>query len=376
MRPVDYDQEWEMLAGFLPDGWKEQARRTGAIQRERGVSDPATLLRLLLMHVATGLSLRQTMARAQVQGLAKMTDAGLLDRLRRAEKWLGWMSCQLFTKSRYARGGRGAAVTRRQIRAVDASTISEPGATGTDWKVHLSVALPELRCDFFGLTSVKGGETFKRVPIQAGDILLGDRGYCHREAVANVVRRHGDVVVRLNHHNFPLRTKKGKRFDIVAHLRRLEGFKARAWPVCFRARDRLTPARLCAVRKTAEAAQIAKDKLTKEAKRTHRTLMPETLESADYVFVLTTLSREEFSVSEVLELYRARWQVELLFKRLKSLLRLGHLPKNTDASSRAWLQGKLLVAMLIEDMMEKAGFFSPWGHDRVAPGEPTAAASA
>jgi IS4 transposase len=253
------------------------------------------------------------------------------------------------------------------VRAVDATTVEEPGATGTDWRVHMSVALPEMRCDFYAITDPKGGETYKRFPIAEGDIVLGDRGYCHRKAVAYVVRRRGDVVVRLNASNFPLRTPGDKRFDILRHLRGLQGLRPKAWQVRFLAGGRLHRARLCAIRKTSAAAGVAKEKLRREAKKKQKNLKPETLEAAEYVFVLTTLEREEFGVREVLELYRARWQVELLFKRLKSLLRLGHLPKKTDASSRAWLQGKLVVALLIENLMEAAGLFSPWGHDEARP---------
>jgi hypothetical protein len=250
---------------------------------------------------------------------------------------------------------------------LDATVISEPGATGTDWRVHLSVALPEMRCDFFAVTDAHGGESFKRIPVSAGDIILGDRGYCHRQAVANLRRRGADVVVRLTHNNFPLKTKGGRPFGIFKHLRTLAGFRPKSWPVTFEAFGRTYTARLCAIRKTTGAAELAKVKMRRESKKKGKVVSAARLEAADYIFVLTTLTREEYPVREVLELYRARWQVELLFKRLKSLLRLGHLPKKSDASSQAWLQAKLLVALLIEEMMAKAGFFSPWGHDVAAP---------
>lgn len=62
----------------------------------------------------------------------------------------------------------------------------------------------------------------------------------------------------------------------------------------------------------------------------------------------------------MLELYRARWQVELAFKRLKQLLAAGHVPKTTGPSSRTWLQAKILTALLIEHMIH-AGRFFPLG---------------
>ena len=63
---------WDLLAGFLPAGWREAAREHGALRRARGVKDPETLLRLVLLHAGAGLSLRQATARAKVQGLASI----------------------------------------------------------------------------------------------------------------------------------------------------------------------------------------------------------------------------------------------------------------------------------------------------------------
>ena len=82
--------------------------------------------------------------------------------------------------------------------------------------------------------------------------------------------------------------------------------------------------------------------------------------------MLATPGRDILGTREILDIYRARWQIELCFKRLKSLLQLGHLPKESDESARAWIQGKLLTVMLIERLIEEARFFSPWGFDLAA----------
>ena len=74
-------------------------------------------------------------------------------------------------------------------------------------------------------------------------------------------------------------------------------------------------------------------------------------------------SEDAFAAQEVLEWYRVRWQVELVFKRFKSLAQLGHLPKYDDESARAWLYGKLLVALLVEKLIGHASAISPWGYD-------------
>ena len=55
--------------------------------------------------------------------------------------------------------------------------------------------------------------------------------------------------------------------------------------------------------------------------------------------------------------------MELVFKRLKQIAQLGHLPKHDQESSQAWLYGKLFVALLTEKLIQAASAFSPWGYD-------------
>jgi len=357
-----FDEEWQLLASFLPRDWRELAREKGAIRRQRGITDPDALLRLLLLHVATGLSLRQAVARAKVLGWPSMSDVALLKRLRSSESWLGALASKMYWTSRFGERQQVPQVMRR-IRAIDATTVEEPGATGTDWRLHYSILLPEVVCDFYEVTDISGGESYKRFPVQKGDLILADRGYAHREGVAHVMRAGGDVVVRINSTNFPLLGDSGSPFALLPHLRRLKKQAPGEWSVFFRVGTELLSARLCAVRKSKTAAEEAKKRAHREASRKGQQIRGETLECAEYVAVLTTLSKEELPTIGVLNLYRVRWQIELVFKRLKSLLRLGHVPKKNDSSARAWIQAKLLIALLIERLSTEACFFSPWGFE-------------
>jgi len=371
METTRLDEEWAVIESLLPPAWRELARETGAMRRARGeIRDPDTLLQLLLMHIATGLSLKQTVARARLQGIASVTDVALLLRLRTSGSWLQEMARRMFETSRFGRCAPGGLASRR-LRAVDATTIEEPGATGTDWRVYYCLSLPDFVCDFYELTDAKGGETYKRVPVEPGDVVLGDRGYCHREGVAHVLEQRGDVVVRLTSKGFPLvRPRRDEPFDLLSHLRTLAGCDIGEWQVRFEAKGTLWSARVCALKKSAAAAEKAKKKLRQEASKKQTVPRPETLEFAEYVVVLTTLPQADADTHQVLQLYRARWQIELCFKRLKSLLRLGHLPKRSDASARAWIQGKLLAVLLIERLIEEARSFSPWGFHLGSPKPP------
>ena len=74
-----------------------------------------------------------------------------------------------------------------------------------------------------------------------------------------------------------------------------------------------------------------------------------------YFFVVTSLGKE-FTSDEILRLYRLRWQVEMVFKRYKSILKLGSIPTKTDISSLVWLNCKMLIALLIEKILSEVDF--------------------
>jgi len=360
----------------LPDGWEQKARECGALTRARGIADAAALLRVLLIHLANGCSLVETSVRAQQLGLGRLNSSAVYKRLRSSEYWLRWLAEQ--TRSSL---GFAAPTERRRVRAVDATTVSEPGSTGTDWRIHYAINLANLQCDFFSLTDAQGGETWRRFPVAPGDILVGDRGYStpvgvsHAKRTRNartafrVVDAGGDVLLRLNRQSLPLFHADGERLNPLAMARQLQQDSQSAecethvpWPAWVQhPAGHWIPGRLIVVRRSRQATRLARQKLKREASKKQYTVSQESWEAARYFFVWTTLPAS-FARKQVLELFRCRWQIELAFQRMKSILALGHLPKQNPDSSRAWLHGKLFVSLLVERLIGAAKTFSPWGY--------------
>jgi hypothetical protein len=333
------------------------------------VSSADCLLQLILMHTATGLSLRQTVVRAREQAIADISDVALLKRLRASEPWLRALTAKMIDLDKTGILERVSA--RRRVRAVDATTVEEQGGAGTDWRVHYTLRLPDLSCDFFELTDEHGGETYRRIPVESEDLLLADRGYSNAAGVAAVRAARGHVLVRWNSFSFPLQTPKGSPFDALKELNQLPKRGAREWAVSFIHGGQRYTGRLCAIRKNAVATERAREKMRREARKKQKQVSEEALKLAEFVMVFTTLSSKELTTRDVLELYRVRWQIELRFKHLKSFLGLGCLPKYDEASCRAWIQAKLLCGLLIERLMREAEFFFPWGY-RLPAAEPLA----
>lgn len=131
------------------------------------------------------------------------------------------------------------------------------------------------------------------------------------------------------------------------------------WPVVLHGPRSSFSGRVCAVRKSELAIRLAHRRLHRRSSKKQMRTRPETLEFAKYVLVFTT--RSVGSAEEILRLYRMRWQIELAFKRLKSLAQLGHLPKHDGQSSRAWLFGKLFIVLLAQKAIRVGLDISPSG---------------
>lgn len=332
------------------------------MKRLRGFGSMEALLRTLLLHVGCGWSLRETAVQAKLAGIANVSDVTLLNRLRDAEAWLRHMCQQLWQENGVT---LQPSLAGRSVRVLDATVVREPGPTGSQWRIHYSLRLPSLECDSFELTPTHGqgsAERFGHFIFQPGELVLADAGYCHPAGIATVVEQQADVCVRLNPHALPLYDEQGEAFSMaaaVAGLRRAG--QAAEWSVEVRSGSQRISGRVCAIRKSEAAINQARRRL-REKLKSGKSMSEQTWQFAQYVMVFTTLPPQAASTRQVLECYRLRWQVELTFKRLKSIAQLGHLPKYHDQSSRAWLYGKLLVALLAQKLARLGNSISPWGY--------------
>lgn len=358
------EENWQAIVGLLPSDWQERAEACGAVKRLRGFDSASSLLRTLLMHVGRGYSLRETAVRASSAGLAKVSDVALLKRLRAAEQW--WQELCLSLLAERGIVMRPGPLGRR-VRILDGSIVKEPGRTGSQFRLHYSLQIPSMLCDHIAVTAVQGqgtGEKLHRFPVRSRDLILADRGFCNPVGLKALIEQGADVIVRLNTGVTPLLTMRGTAFQLADQLSKLKEIgPVKEWQVAIGgAGGGQIRGRICAIRKGEQATRRALHKIKRRSQKGGPDPKPETLQYAPYILVFTTLDSQQLPAAEVLEWYRLRWQVELVFKRLKSLVQLGHLPKYDERSSRAWLYGKLLVALLSEKLIRVGRSISPWGY--------------
>ena len=128
---------------------------------------------------------------------------------------------------------------------------------------------------------------------------------------------------------------------------------------------RCVPARLSIAPLPSEVAAKALAQARKRASKKGEKVDPQSELMAGFVTLLTTIDAETASIASVMSWYRVRWQIELYFKRCKSLLQHPVLSADDDLQ-RVRLLVAMLVAVIVDQMNEpaaratKAGALSLW----------------
>ena len=362
------EDRWNELATLLPRDVNETALQHQAIQRRRRICDGRSLMRLALAYAFACGSLREVAAWAQSNLGAKLSDVAVLKRLRGAAPWLSFVLMQMLAERTRVTASR---LPNLRVRLIDATVVSRRGSVGTDWRTHMGFDLGAFRIDHLEITGPEGGETFVRHAVREGDVLVADRAYAHRRGISTVVSGGGDVVVRITWRNLPLLHADGGPLDILAAVRDLKAGHIADIDVQIAPDEKggipAIAGRLVVLRKSQEALERTRRSILAQGRKKGHTPDARTLDAAGYVFVFTTVSRQRLSAVEVMELYRLRWQIELAFKRLKSITELAEMAAHDPDLCRAYLCSKLIGALLIEDLTHGADAFSPWGYGTPEP---------
>ncbi len=355
-----------LSASHLDSGWKQllsrfgsieyleaSAKASGALLRRREIKSAGDLLRLALAYGPCGMSLRTVAAWAHTMGLGELSDVAALKRLRGSADWLQQIVGSLLEQ----RLARPQVTTGRVVRLVDSTTISERGSDRADWRLHYSYDPRSGRTVDCELTTAGVGEHLRRVKVAAGDIWLGDRNYAKGEGLHHVRQAGADFVMRASWNSMSLRTRNGQPFDLAERLGRLAEAPGADWrAVAHTPAGKTVPVRILVRRKEPEAIEREIKRITEKAARRGRTRRsgkpdPRSLVAARFTIVATSLDEP---ANEIFELYRLRWQIELAFKRLKSLLNIDQPEAKDPELLRTWLLAHVIAALLIEDHADEA----------------------
>lgn len=327
------------------------ARERGAIVRSRRVSDGETLLRLALWYGPGGMSLRSAAALATGTQTAELSDVALLKRLCGAADWLEAIVSAMLIPGQTTQTINPMDASRPLV-LIDGTALSQQGSHGTNWVLH-SRYRPDTGFTGFTLTDCHGGETLTRHTINPGEIVVADRAYGRTKGLRHVLDHNADFVVRVGWRSLAWRNQHGEVLDLLALLETVQPGEAGAFVVHAALGKDLLPVRLVVEARDEHGAKAAIRKVKQKATKNGRIGDPRSCQAARYMIIATSLDAHDYPPARIIELYRLRWQIELAFKRLKSLVHLGRVPAKNARLARTWLYAHLLFALLTDAMTQQ-----------------------
>jgi len=339
----------------MPEGYEKACFEKRAIVRKRGIENPDDLMMLALFHLLNGCSLTEVSVIAELTKLGKVSDVAFMKRFENCNDWFLWILSHLETN--------GSVIYKKpewlepyNVIGVDASDVKEKGRSGRIYRLHYALNLFEMKSEQYNITTNKTGETLRNFEIKKNDLYIADRAYISLNGIEHCLNGEASFVIRLRKNSFTLYNDNNEKINLLDHLEDINEDETLSLPVYAKGIDGENIAlRVCAKRKTEEAIANTKKRLRKREFRDQAKIADDTKTYNEYIVLITNLS-EGISTDEILELYRFRWQLEIYFKRLKSIMDFGQLPKRRSGSVMAWLNGKLMIAILIEKIAGKAVF--------------------
>lgn len=340
------------LIKYLPTNYKTLCWENKAMTRHRGIQDEEELLMLSLFY-SYGHSLMEVKNYAKTEFNTNISDVGFMKRFNRCNDWIKSIIAEMLGNEVISYPVPEK-LKSYKVLAVDASDVQQKGAVQRLFHLHYAVNLFTLSSESFVITPQQQGETLRNFSLGKNTIVIADRAYASIAGIEYCLETQTDFILRIKNKAFNLYNQNGEKVTLSSVLKDVNE-QSCDFILYYKVEQELKPIRFCAVKKTKEEIEFEKKRIQRKESKRQISFSDDTKFTHNYFFVVTSLGTD-FTSNDILQLYKLRWQVEMVFKRYKSILNLGSIPTKTDISGQVWLNCKMLIALLIEKILSEVDF--------------------
>ena len=357
----------QQIESLLPINLDELAKSKGALIRKRKVKSALNLLKLLLIYAVSTMSMRILSLVAYALGIADISDKAMSKRFTNSVLWLAYILDYLLPKPLKQ---KDMLAMKKTIHLIDGSNVTEAGKEGKVYRIHMSYNLNISSMDDIEVTDNHTAESFEHCHIQKNHIYIADSGYGKAKMYDYIITRNADAILRFTPNHIILTDFKGDRIDMT---KKLDTNMPMIDFTCYAqyGKEKI-PARVIASQLPEDKKAEAIKRKKRKASKNQSNIQPETLIYAEWVIIMTSLD-ESYTAEEILDIYRSRWQIELLFKRIKQHFKVTKIRPSTLKYGKALILLWLIIWSLVEKqaflaeiyMIEKGmdmSLFSPWAN--------------
>lgn len=225
------------------------------------------------------------------------------------------------------------------------------GASEANCKLQVCYEYKQGELDFFEVSSGNSPDQAysPALPglLNPGDLALADLGYFKVKTFRQYHDKGIYFLSRFLVNTTLCHADTGASIDLGDLLRQFKGNCLELNVILGAVKSEQTPCRLIGLRMSEEAANERRRKLHRTAQKKGRTVSQRHLALCDWTLLITNVPGDVLPDRVAYDLYRARWQIELLFKQLKSVMRIHQSDTGIEHRLRCELYGKLILAVLI-----------------------------
>ena len=352
------NEDFKKIIELMPIGWEEKAKELKAIERSRKIKNAEELLRINLLYLTSGESFGKTSAILRLTDQNSLNKNAVYERIVKSRDWLKWL-CENISRNAGELVKKPEWLKDKKVCLIDASDVSKKGSNGSDYKLHYNVELFNLEMREMHITETSVGEkliNFKN--LGTDDIVIADRMYGTLKSINYLKEKNCDFILRLRAGAFSFYDSQGIKIELSDCFEELKEGESSDKMLFYKEKKELIPIRICAMRKSKEMEQ----KGLKQIKVSNSKLMRGKVSERQAIYnkyvLLATSCDREIKSEYIMELYRMRWEIELVFKRIKSIFSYGEMPSKLEKTAESWFYGKLLLSYICESLVNK-GRFSP-----------------
>jgi len=342
------------LMQFLPENYEKTCFETKAMERSRVIKSPKDLMFFCLLYLSQKYSLVELSLVAKLKGF-KLSNVAFMKKLSKCCEWYKQIIKDMLPLVIF-KYNKPKNLEKYKLVAVDASDVTQKGKDKKIFRLHYMINICNLSTEKYKITTQKIGESLSNFSINSDYLVIADRCYGNKVGINHCLNSRGNFIIRLRNKAFNLYDVDNKKILLLEKLKSCEENSPVDFIGYFYNKNGLkTKVRICGIKKPADKILESEKKLAKKERREGKTYSEETKLLNNYIVVATSLG-EDVSAVDILCTYRLRWQIEIYFKRLKSILDLGDVPNKKEENIISWLNGKMVVSLLLERFYAKVNF--------------------
>ena len=350
---------------------EKTAYESKAIERNGMTSNAKLLLHLLLIYAVSQVSLRAIAVLGYTIGKVNVSDEAWRQRFLKCGLWISLMLSNALSSLSPGRLVYSYNGTKMQVYLIDATSFKQEGEKGAELRAHMCYNLTKGSMEEVIITDNRVAESAGRFKIKAGELYIGDAGYGKGVNMEYIASHQGYALFRISPNQVKL-TLDSKGRNVIDMATKLKTNKKRVVIKCFvhTKNGQYIPVRIIASRLPEDKALLARERKIRASQKRQKQIKEVTLEYSQWVILMTNLD-SSYSAESLLQLYRSRWQIELLFKRIKQFFNVKRIKKASLAHTKLLVMLWILIWAAVErksleaeirllELGEDMNRYSPW----------------